>query len=84
MSRNVLITGGAKRVGAHCVHYLHAQGCNVLVHYRSSVVDAQALADELNGQRADSVRLQQADLNNAQALQELANVAQQAWGGLMC
>ncbi|NOQ16828.1 MAG: pteridine reductase [Methyloprofundus sp.] len=82
MPKNILITGGAKRVGAHCVRYLHAQGCNVLVHYRSSVVDAQALAGELNGQRADSVRLQQADLNNAQELQKLADVAQQAWGGI--
>ncbi len=82
MPKNILITGGAKRVGAHCVRYLHAQGCNILVHYRSSVEEAQALADELNEQRADSVRLQQADLNNAQALQKLANVAQQAWGGI--
>ncbi len=82
MPKNILVTGGAKRVGAHCVRYLHAQGCNILVHYRSSIVDAQALADELNGQRADSVRLQQADLNNTQSLQKLANVAQQAWGGI--
>jgi pteridine reductase len=82
MPKNVLITGGAKRVGAHCVRYLHAQGCNVLVHYRSSKAEAQALADELNEQRPDSVRLQQADLNNAQELQQLANVAQQVWGGV--
>ncbi len=42
-----LITGGAKRVGAYCVRYLHAQGCNILLHYRSSTKEAKALADEL-------------------------------------
>lgn len=82
VKKNILITGGAKRVGAHCVRYLHAQGYNILVHYRSSVASAQALADELNAQRADSVRLYQADLHNIAALQALADVTRLAWGGV--
>jgi len=80
--KNVLITGGAKRVGAHCVRYLHAQGCNILVHYRSSSRAAKLLADELNALRLDSVRIQRADLHDAMALQELARLAEQVWGGI--
>lgn len=79
--KNILMTGGAKRVGAYCVRYLHAQGCNIVLHYRSSVDAATQLADELNEQRTDSVRLYQADLSNLNELQLLANFAQQAWGG---
>jgi len=80
--KNILITGAAKRVGAHCVRYLHAQGCNVVLHYRSSTEAAIELANELNELRPDSVRLYQADLHDNQELQALADVAKQAWGGI--
>jgi pteridine reductase len=68
VSKNILITGGAKRVGAQCVRYLHAQGHNILLHYRSSAIEAKGLADELNHERDDSVRLVQADLADSEAL----------------
>jgi pteridine reductase len=58
----VLITGGAKRVGAAICRRLHRQGASLMVHYRSSAAEAQALADELNGHRPDSVSLVQGDL----------------------
>lgn len=80
--KNILMTGGAKRVGAYCVRYLHAQGCNILLHYRSSVLAATTLADELNEQRPDSVQLFQADLANKTERQALANIAKHAWGGI--
>ncbi len=82
MYKNILITGGAKRVGAQSVRFLHAQGANILLHYRSSVIEAEALAEELNALRSDSVRLYQANLNNLQELQSLAEFAHQAWGGV--
>jgi len=80
--QNILITGAAKRVGAHCARYLHAQGANIILHYRSSSAAAQDLANELNQQRPDSVRIFQADLLDMQELQALADVAKQAWGGI--
>lgn len=80
--KNILITGGAKRVGAYCVRYLHAQGYNILLHYRSSEESAKALADELNNQRPDSVRIYQADLHDIAALQALADIAKRAWSGI--
>src|SRR5271166_1753271 len=60
--RAVLITGGARRVGAAVVRALHAAGANVLVHYRSSSGAAIALADELNRARPNSVATHAADL----------------------
>jgi pteridine reductase len=51
----VLITGGARRVGAAIARKLHAAGATVVVHYHHSVVEAHALAAELNAIRAGSV-----------------------------
>lgn len=50
----ILVTGGARRVGAAIVRRLHAAGCNVAIHYRSSAAEADALAQELNATRAGS------------------------------
>ncbi len=62
-----LVTGGARRIGAELVRTLHGAGYRVAIHYRSSTVDAQALADELNAKRADSAVLLQADLMDPDA-----------------
>lgn len=58
----VLVTGGAKRVGAAICRRLHAAGASVAVHYRTSEREALALLKELNKQRADSALCVQADL----------------------
>lgn len=58
----VLITGGAKRVGAAICRRLHASGAKLMLHYRASAGEARLLQAELNGVRADSVALIQADL----------------------
>ena len=58
----VLITGGAKRVGAAICRRLHAAGANLMLHYRASAGEARLLQAELNGVRANSVALIQADL----------------------
>jgi pteridine reductase len=58
----VLITGGAKRVGAAICRQLHAAGARLMLHYRSSAGEARLLQAELNHVRADSVALIQADL----------------------
>ena len=60
----VLITGGARRVGAAMCRMLHGSGANLMLHYRSSGTEARALQAELNAVRADSVALVQADLLN--------------------
>ena len=65
--RVVLITGGARRVGAEIARTLHAAGANVLIHYRSSAAAAIALAEEFNSMRAHSAAIFAAHLLNADA-----------------
>lgn len=52
--RVVLVTGGARRIGATIARELHAGGYSVAVHYRSSGEDAAALAAELSSERPGS------------------------------
>jgi pteridine reductase len=58
----VLITGGARRVGASIARRLHAAGANLIVHYRTSAAAARSLERELAAGRPGSVVLLQADL----------------------
>lgn len=57
-----LVTGAARRVGAVIARHLHAAGYDLALHYRHSADQAQALADELQAARPDSVQLLPADL----------------------
>jgi len=77
-----LITGAARRVGAATARALHGAGANVVLHYRSSAEEAEALARELNGVRPDSVTFAQCDLLDGAAVKELAQTAATAFGGL--
>lgn len=77
-----LITGAARRVGAATARALHGAGASVVLHYRSSAEEAQALARELNGARPDSVALAQCDLLDGAGVKELAQTATAAFGGL--
>jgi len=67
----VLITGAARRVGAEMVRHLHQAGMNIVLHYRSSSKDATALADSLNAQRTDSIKLLKGDLKDYQQIPKL-------------
>jgi len=67
----ILVTGGAKRVGAAICRRLHTAGAQVAVHYRSSAQQAQALQDELNALRPESAAVFQADLLDLNALSQL-------------
>ncbi len=78
----VLITGGAKRVGAAICRRLHAAGANLMLHYRASAGEARLLQAELNGARADSVALIQADLLDLKALPSLVDQTVQRFGRL--
>jgi pteridine reductase len=78
----VLITGGARRVGAASARLLHAAGARLMVHYRSSAADARALQAELNALRPDSVALIQADLLDIGGLHALVNQTVATFCGL--
>jgi pteridine reductase len=78
----VLVTGGAKRVGAAIARRLHAAGADLMLHYNASKAEAQALQAELNGLRADSAATVQANLANAAELSELIKCAVARFGRL--
>ena len=78
----VLITGGAKRVGAATARLLHATGASLMIHFRHSAHEARALQDELNAKRADSVALIQADLLDVAVLPSLVSQTVTTFGGL--
>jgi pteridine reductase len=80
--RTVLVTGAARRVGATIARVLHAAGANLLLHYRSSKEDAEALAQELNAARAGSARCAECDLLEVAQLPQLVEAARAAFGGL--
>lgn len=80
--RVALISGAARRVGAGIARHLHARGLRVVLHYRGSLGEAEALAAELNAARPDSARLLQGDLLDTAALPALAARAVAAFGRL--
>ena len=61
-NKTVLVTGGARRVGAAICRRLHAAGANVMIHYRASAAEARALAKALNVTRAGSAACVKGDL----------------------
>ncbi len=81
-TKTVLLTGGARRIGAVIARALHRAGMNLALHYRSSTVEAAALRDELNRRRADSVILLQAELRDTASLPALVEQTIDKWGRL--
>ncbi|HEY8355750.1 MAG TPA: pteridine reductase [Methylophilaceae bacterium] len=67
----VLITGGAKRVGAAISRMLHAGGARLMIHYRNSASEARSLQAELNLKRPNSVAIIHGDLLNLSVLPTL-------------
>ena len=78
----VLITGAARRVGAAMARTLQAAGANVMIHYRHSEAEAQALAHELNSQRGGSVALVTGDLLEIRKLHKLVDATVRTFGQL--
>jgi pteridine reductase len=78
----VLITGGAKRVGAGICRRLHAAGASLMLHYRASAGEARLLQAELNHVRASSVALIQADLLDVAKLPSLVEQTLSTFGRL--
>jgi len=77
-----LITGAARRIGASISRRLHAEGANVVVHYRNSADDAVALCEQLNQLRPNSALSIQADLADTAKLPDLVAMVT-AWHGTL-
>jgi pteridine reductase len=80
--RCVLITGGAKRLGAAIGRKLHAAGASLVVHYNQSRAAADALVAELEALRPRSALAVSADLHEVDRLPGLVAAAVERFGRL--
>lgn len=76
----IFITGSGRRLGAAMAKHLHAHGARIVVHYRQSAKEAQALAGALNTRRPDTVKTVSGDLNDFDAIAGIAEAALDAFG----
>jgi len=81
-NKTALITGAAKRIGAEICRTLHAEGMNIVIHYRASRDEAEDLCNELNAHRADSAIILQADILNIDEIAPMVQKAAEYWGQL--
>jgi pteridine reductase len=77
-----LVTGTARRIGAHIARRLHAEGYDLALHYHRSGDAMQALLDELNAARPDSACAESADLTDTARLPALVAMAIERYGRL--
>ena len=78
----VLITGAAKRLGAQMSRHLHQLGYRLILHYHHSKTLAQALQQELNHLRPNSVQLLRQDLTQLEQLPAMADQVINCFGRL--
>src|SRR3954470_11002417 len=78
----VLVTGGARRLGAAIARRLHGAGAAVLIHYRDSDADAAKLEAELNAARPKSASKVKAELLAPIAPRALVGAALDSFGRL--
>ena len=67
----VLITGGAKRIGACIARYFHARGFYVILHFNSSSREAEQLKSDLLSIRKNSCRTIQANFSDESSINAL-------------
>ena len=78
-NKNVLVTGGAKRIGKALVHSLAEHKANVLIHYHTSEREARELQRDLETYGGE-IRLFQGDLSDVQTCGELFDFAREQFG----
>ena len=71
-NRYALITGAARRIGACIAETLHQRDCDVFLHYNRSRGAVDELAGNLNAIRPGSATVVQAELGDAQQINQLA------------
>lgn len=80
--RCVLVSGGAKRLGAAIARELHGAGVDIVVHYHRSRPAAEALVAELEATRPGSAMAACADLLDLDRLASLVEAALARFGRL--
>ena len=81
----VLITGGSQGIGAQFARTFHRAGADVVINHPdigTTRADAEKIAAELNGMRAESVIVLAADVANAEAVRQMMQAAKERFGGI--
>jgi NAD(P)-dependent dehydrogenase (short-subunit alcohol dehydrogenase family) len=70
MSKAILVTGGAKRIGASMALFLAEQGFDIALHYFSSAKEAKELSKKIHmlGQKCEIFKSDLFDSKNAETL----------------
>jgi pteridine reductase len=80
--QSVIVTGGAKRLGAAIARRLHAAGASIAVHYHRSGDAARALVADLESLRAGSAVALGGDLHEVERAPRLVAMAVERFGRL--
>jgi len=83
MTKSVLVTGSARRIGRRIALDLAGDGWDVAVHCNTSIVEAEEVAGLITGMGRKAV-IVRGDLSQAQVPERLIEEAAQALGGLTC
>ena len=68
--KNVLITGGGKRIGSSICKYLAKKGWRVIIHYNSSKVNAEKTLNEIL-EKNGKANIIKADLSSSSQMKKL-------------
>ena len=77
MARTVLVTGGARGLGAAITKTLAEQGFNIIINYNQSKDAAEQLVQEIGSERAVAI---QADVTNREAIDALVKEGTEKFG----
>ena len=80
MSKTVLITGAAKRIGKEIAYTFFNNGWNVIIHFNKSEKEAKNLTEELNKLRPNSTSSIQANFNSLDDVIMLAEKSLEVFG----
>ena len=78
----MLITGAAQRMGAYLAQAAHADGYNIVMHYRHSAKQTQVLQSMLNNIRSNSCISVQADFNHGDDFQDIIQAIESSFNRL--
>lgn len=69
--KNILITGGAKRIGKYLALNLAKEGANIVIHYKSSEKEAKKLKEDIKNFGVDAISIK-ANLEKEDDVKKLA------------
>ena len=82
MSKTILITGAAKRIGKEIALTFCNLGWNIIIHYNSSKADAEDLANQINSINPESAKIIQANLDISADVQRLIHESRECFNSI--